>query len=94
MTVNHASVLSREYFISYLTLIMKSREFTLAEVTTFSVEFFSLMGIRNSIVHLHGLNSKKLLKKLLKKTVHLLSNSFFKEERNLDWSGECWAFLS
>jgi len=31
MTVNHASVLTKEYFISYLTLIMTSREYTLAQ---------------------------------------------------------------
>lgn len=40
MTVNHASVLTKEYFISYLTLIMKSREFTLAEASSFAIEFF------------------------------------------------------
>lgn len=40
MTVNHASVLTKEYFISYLTLIMKSREFSLDQATSFAVEFF------------------------------------------------------
>lgn len=36
MTVNHASVLTKDYFISYLTLIMKSRECTLAEASSFA----------------------------------------------------------
>lgn len=40
MTVNHASVLSKEYFISYLTLIMKSREFSLDQAKSFAIKFF------------------------------------------------------
>ena len=31
MTVNHASTLSVDYFISYLELIMKARQFSLEE---------------------------------------------------------------
>ncbi|KOP70220.1 hypothetical protein AMS59_20540 [Lysinibacillus sp. FJAT-14745] len=40
MTVNHASVLTKEYFISYLTLIMTSREYTLAQAKSFALDFF------------------------------------------------------
>lgn len=40
MTVNHAGVLTKEYFISYLTLIMKSREFSLDQAKSFAIEFF------------------------------------------------------
>lgn len=40
MTVNHASVLTKEYFTSYLTLIMKSREYTLAQAKSFAIDFF------------------------------------------------------
>ncbi|MEB2279496.1 hypothetical protein LAV73_05685 [Lysinibacillus xylanilyticus] len=40
MTVNHASVLTKEYFISYLTLIMTSREYTLAQAKLFALDFF------------------------------------------------------
>lgn len=40
MTVNHASVLTKEYFISYLTLIMKSREFSIDQATSFAINFF------------------------------------------------------
>ncbi|MET4559609.1 hypothetical protein ABIA69_000752 [Lysinibacillus parviboronicapiens] len=40
MTVNHASVLTKEYFISYLTLIMTSREYTVAQANSFAFDFF------------------------------------------------------
>lgn len=40
MTVNHASTLTKEYFISYLTLIMKSRGFSLDQAKSFTIEFF------------------------------------------------------
>ncbi|MFJ3389473.1 MULTISPECIES: hypothetical protein [unclassified Lysinibacillus] len=40
MTVNHASVLTKEYFISYLTLIMKSREYTLPQAESYALDFF------------------------------------------------------
>ncbi|MFC9540269.1 hypothetical protein ACFTQ7_10355 [Lysinibacillus sp. NPDC056959] len=40
MTVNHVSVLTKEYFISYLTLIMTSREYTLAQANSFAFDFF------------------------------------------------------
>lgn len=40
MTVNHASVLTKEYFISYLTLIMKSREYSLPQAESFALDFF------------------------------------------------------
>ncbi|MFB7155725.1 hypothetical protein [Lysinibacillus sp. NPDC056232] len=40
VTVNHASVLTKEYFISYLTLIMKSREYTLPQAELFAYDFF------------------------------------------------------
>lgn len=40
MTVNHASVLTKEYFISYLTLIMRSREYTLPQAESFAYDFF------------------------------------------------------
>ncbi|WP_427108177.1 hypothetical protein [Lysinibacillus xylanilyticus] len=40
MTVNHASVLTKEYFISYLTLIMKSREYTLPQAELFAFDVF------------------------------------------------------
>ncbi|PJO44765.1 hypothetical protein CWD94_05030 [Lysinibacillus xylanilyticus] len=40
MTVNHASVLTKEYFVSYLTLIMKSREYTLPQAESFAYDFF------------------------------------------------------
>lgn len=40
MTVNHASVLTQDYFISYLKLIMNSREFTLKQAKAFAFDFF------------------------------------------------------
>lgn len=40
MPVNHASTLTKEYFISYLTLIMKSRGFSLDQAKSFAIEFF------------------------------------------------------
>ncbi|MBU5252447.1 hypothetical protein KQI46_11010 [Lysinibacillus capsici] len=40
MTVNHASVLTKNYFIAYLMLIMKSREYTLNQAKKFAFDFF------------------------------------------------------
>ncbi|WP_052256055.1 MULTISPECIES: hypothetical protein [Staphylococcaceae] len=41
MRVNHASTLSVDYFVSYLNLIMVSREVTLKEATLYmKKEFF------------------------------------------------------
>jgi len=41
MTVNHASTLSVDYFISYLDLIMKARQFSLEEAMSYMrVHFF------------------------------------------------------
>lgn len=40
MTVNHASLLTKEYFIAYLKLIMNSREFTLIQAKEFAYDFF------------------------------------------------------
>ncbi|HAP2019756.1 MULTISPECIES: hypothetical protein [Staphylococcaceae] len=41
MTVNHASMLSVDYFISYLNLVMLSREVNLKEATLYMEnEFF------------------------------------------------------
>ncbi|MEY2355705.1 hypothetical protein [Lysinibacillus capsici] len=40
MTVNHASVLTKDYFIAYLKLIMNSRDYTLKQAKEFSVDFF------------------------------------------------------
>jgi len=40
MTVNHASVLTQDYFIAYLKLIMNSREYTLIQAKEFAFEFF------------------------------------------------------
>lgn len=45
MTVNHASVLTKEYFISNLTLIMKSREYTLPQAELFAFDFFFKVDI-------------------------------------------------
>ncbi|MFJ7700860.1 hypothetical protein [Lysinibacillus fusiformis] len=40
MTVNHASVLTKDYFIAYLKLIMNSREYTLIQAKKFAFDFF------------------------------------------------------
>lgn len=40
MTVNHASVLTKDYFIAYLKLIMNSREYTLIQAKEFAFDFF------------------------------------------------------
>lgn len=40
MTVNHASVLTKEYFIAYLKLIMNSREYTLKQAKELAFDFF------------------------------------------------------
>ncbi len=40
MTVNRASVLTKDYFIAYLKLIMNSREYTLIEAKEFAFDFF------------------------------------------------------
>ena len=40
MTVNHASVLTKDYFIAYLKLIRNSREYTLIEAKEFAFDFF------------------------------------------------------
>ena len=40
MTVNHASVLTKDYFIAYLKLIMNSREYTLIQAKEFAFNFF------------------------------------------------------
>lgn len=40
MTVNYASVLTKEYFIAYIKLIMKSREYTLLQAKAFAFDFF------------------------------------------------------
>lgn len=39
MTVNHASVLTKDYFIAYLKLIMNSREYTLIQAKEFAFDF-------------------------------------------------------
>ncbi|MET4559771.1 hypothetical protein ABIA69_000914 [Lysinibacillus parviboronicapiens] len=39
MTVTHASVLTKDYFIAYLKLIMNSREYTLTEAKEFAFDF-------------------------------------------------------
>jgi len=40
MTVNHASELTKDYFIAYLKLIMNSREYTLIQAKEFAFDFF------------------------------------------------------
>ncbi|MEC1303660.1 hypothetical protein [Lysinibacillus capsici] len=40
MTVNHASVLTKDYFIPYLKLIMNSRDYTLKQAKEFAFDFF------------------------------------------------------
>ncbi|MFA1737826.1 hypothetical protein ACDX69_09640 [Lysinibacillus fusiformis] len=40
MTVNHASVLTKDYFIAYLNLIMNSRDYTLKQAKEFAFDFF------------------------------------------------------
>lgn len=40
MTVNHASVLTKDYFIVYLKLIMNSRDYTLKQAKEFAFDFF------------------------------------------------------
>jgi len=40
MTVNHASVLTKDYFIAYLKLIMNSRDYTLKQAKEFAFDFF------------------------------------------------------
>ena len=40
ITVNHASVLTKDHFIAYLKLIMNSREYTLIQAKDFSFDFF------------------------------------------------------
>jgi len=40
MTVNHASILTKDYFIAYLKLIMNSRGYTLVEAKEFAFDFF------------------------------------------------------
>ncbi|TQR36082.1 hypothetical protein C7Y47_07330 [Lysinibacillus sphaericus] len=40
MTVNRVSMLTKGYFISYLTLIMTSREYTLTQANSFALDFF------------------------------------------------------
>ncbi|MGE7689846.1 hypothetical protein ACQKMI_11620 [Lysinibacillus sp. NPDC097214] len=40
MAVNHASVLTKDYFIAYLKLIMNSREYTLIQAKEFAFYFF------------------------------------------------------
>jgi len=40
ITVNHASVLTKDYFIAYLKLIMNSREYTLIQAKEFALDFF------------------------------------------------------
>lgn len=40
MTVNHGSTLSVDYFISYLELIMKARQFSLEEAMSYMRNHF------------------------------------------------------
>ncbi|WP_054768669.1 hypothetical protein [Lysinibacillus parviboronicapiens] len=40
MTVNHASALTKEYFIAYLKLIMNSREYTIKQAKEYTFDFF------------------------------------------------------
>ncbi|HBJ02720.1 MAG TPA: hypothetical protein DDY89_21960 [Lysinibacillus sp.] len=40
MTVNHASVLTKDYFIAYLKLIMNCRDYTLKQANEFAFDFF------------------------------------------------------
>ncbi|MGK4115382.1 hypothetical protein AB0Y38_03750 [Lysinibacillus capsici] len=40
MVVNHASVLTKDYFIAYLKLIMNSRDYTLKQAKEFAFDFF------------------------------------------------------
>ncbi|ODV56432.1 hypothetical protein [Lysinibacillus fusiformis] len=40
MTVNHSSILTKDYFITYLKLIMNSREYTLIQAKEFAFDFF------------------------------------------------------
>ncbi|MEK5431599.1 hypothetical protein MKY88_12080 [Lysinibacillus sp. FSL R7-0073] len=40
MTVNHSSILTKDYFIAYLKLIMNSREYTLIQAKEFAFDFF------------------------------------------------------
>ena len=40
MTVNHASVLTKDYFIAYLKLIMNSRDYNLKQAKEFAFDFF------------------------------------------------------
>ncbi|MBD8521258.1 hypothetical protein [Lysinibacillus fusiformis] len=40
MTVTHASVLTNDYFIAYLKLILNSRDYTLKQANEFAFDFF------------------------------------------------------
>lgn len=40
MKINRGSVLSKEYFISYLNLVMKSRDYDLSAATDYVINHF------------------------------------------------------
>ncbi|WP_144790010.1 hypothetical protein [Lysinibacillus fusiformis] len=63
MTVNHASVLTKDYFIAYLKLIMNSREYTLIQAKEFATDFF-FKGDMNRYGTSTWLQFEKAIKKI------------------------------
>ncbi len=63
MTVNHASVLTQDYFIAYLKLIMNSREFTLKQAKEFAFDFF-FKGDKNRYGNSTWLQFEKAIKEI------------------------------
>ncbi|MDQ0231823.1 hypothetical protein [Metabacillus malikii] len=54
MTVNHASVLSANYFDAYFNLVIKSRDFTIYEAKEFIIQHFF-----KGDLHLYGEDTYK-----------------------------------
>ncbi|WP_418302832.1 hypothetical protein [Lysinibacillus fusiformis] len=63
MTVNHASVLTKNYFIAYLKLIMNSKDYTLKQAKEFAFDFF-FKGNMDRYVTLTCLQFEKAIKKI------------------------------
>lgn len=93
MTDNHASVLAKEYFISYLTLILKNWEFSIDQATSFASSF-SLKVIPRSMVLQHGPNLKWPLKKSMKKTMGFMYSNYPKRMRDINSKSEGFTWKS
>ena len=66
MTVNHASTLSVDYFIRYLELVMKARQFSLKEASQYmTVQYFR--GNPNLYGENTALHFKKAIEQIEKK---------------------------